>query len=47
MYSKDGQTISGKKIVVDGRVIINPSEELLLEQGWTKILPYQPTEEEL
>lgn len=47
MYIKDGQTITGKKITIDGRVIINPTEELLLQNGWQKVLPYQPTEEEL
>lgn len=47
MYTKDGQTISGKKIVVDGRVILNPTKEQLVDAGWIEIQPYQPTEEEL
>ena len=47
MYTKDGQTISGKKIVVDGRVILNPTKEQLQEAGWTEVVPPTPTEEEL
>lgn len=46
-YTKDGQTISGKKIVVDGCVILNPTKEQLQEAGWIEIQPYQPSEEEL
>lgn len=47
MYTNGTQTINGKKIVVDGRVILNPTKEQLQEAGWTKVQPYQPTEEEL
>ena len=47
MYTNGTTTISGKKITVDGRVILNPSEQQMIEAGWTKVLPYQPTEEEL
>ena len=47
MYTKDGQTISGKKIVVDGCVILNPTKEQLQEAGWTEVVPPTPTEEEL
>ena len=47
MYTKDGQTISGKKIVVDGRVILNPTPEMLADAGWTKVEPTQPSDEEL
>ena len=46
-YTKDGQTISGKKIEVDGRVILNPTEEMLANAGWTKVIPAEPSEEEL
>lgn len=47
MYTNGTQTINGKKIVVDGRVILNPTKEQLQEAGWVEIQPYQPTEEEL
>ena len=47
MYTNGTTTISGKKIVVDGRVILNPTKEQLQEAGWTEVQPYQPTEEEL
>ena len=47
MYTNGQQIISGKKIVVDGCVILNPTKEQLQEAGWVEIQPYQPTEEEL
>ena len=47
MYTNGEKTISGKKIVVDGRVILNPTEEMLAEQGWVEVVPPTPTEEEL
>lgn len=47
MYTKDGQTITGKKIVVDGRVILNPTKEQLQEAGWREIVPPTPTEAEI
>lgn len=47
MYEKDGQTISGKRIEVDGRVILNPTEQMLADAGWVKVEPHQPSEEEL
>ena len=47
MYTKDGQTISGKKIVVDGCVILNPTKEQLQEAGWTEVVPPTPTAEEI
>lgn len=47
MYEKDGKTISGKKIEVDGRVILNPTEQMLADAGWQKVEPHQPSEEEL
>ena len=46
-YTKDGQTISGKKIEVDGRVILNPTEQMLADAGWQKVEPHQPSDEEL
>lgn len=47
MYTNGKQTITGKKIVVDGRVILNPTEEMLADAGWQKVEPHQPSEEEL
>lgn len=47
MYIKDGQTISGKRIEVDGRIILNPTEQMLADAGWVKVEPHQPSEEEL
>ncbi len=47
MYTNGTTTISGKKIVVDGRVIINPTPQQLADAGWTEVVPHQPTEEEL
>jgi len=47
MYTKDGKTITGKRIEVDGRVILNPTEEMLADAGWTLVEPTQPSESEL
>lgn len=47
MYTKDGVTISGKKIVVDGRVILNPTEQQLADAGWREVVPPTPTAEEI
>ena len=47
MYTKDGQTISGKSITIDGCVVLNPTAEQLAEQGWVEVVPPTPTEEEL
>lgn len=47
MYTNGTTTISGKKIVVDGRVILNPTKEQLQEAGWTEVVPPTPTEEEI
>lgn len=47
MYTNGQTTISGKKIEVDGRVILNPTEQMLADAGWTKVEPTQPSEEEL
>lgn len=47
MYTNGKQTITGKKIVVDGRVILNPTPEMLADAGWVKVEPTQPSEEEL
>lgn len=47
MYTNGTITISGKKIVVDGRVILNPIKEQLQEAGWTVVVPPTPTAEEI
>ena len=47
MYTNGTQTISGKRIVVDGRIILNPTEQMLADAGWTLVEPIQPSEEEL
>ena len=47
LYSKDGQTCSGKKILVDGRWVFNPTAEQLAEAGWTLVEPPTPTAEEI
>ena len=47
MYTNGTTTISGKKIEVDGRVILNPTEQMLADAGWTLVEPIQPSEEEL
>lgn len=47
MYTNGQTTISGKRIEVDGRVILNPTEEMLADAGWVKVVPTQPSEEEL
>lgn len=47
MYTNGTTTISGKKIVVDGCVILNPTKEQLQEAGWTEVVPPQPTAEEI
>ena len=47
MYTNGTQTITGKKIVVDGRVIINPTAEQLADAGWSEVVPPQPTAEEI
>lgn len=47
MYTNGTTTISGKKIVVDGCVILNPTKEQLADAGWTEVVPPTPSEEEL
>ena len=51
LYIKDGQILSAKQIVIkaDGYQIINPTEEILLENGWEEyVAPEQTqTEEEI
>ena len=47
MYTNGTTTISGKKIVVDGRVILNPTKEQLQDAGWREVVPPAPTKEEL
>ena len=47
MYTNGTETISGKKIEMDGRVILNPTEQMLADAGWTLVEPIQPSDEEL
>ena len=47
MYTNGTTTISGKRITVDGRVIISPTEEQLAQAGWVKVTVPQPSEEDL
>ena len=47
MYTNGTTTISGKKIVVDGCVILNPTKEQLQEAGWVEVVPPTPTAEEI
>ena len=47
MYTNGTTTINGKKIVVDGCVILNPTKEQLQEAGWTEVVPPTPTAEEI
>lgn len=47
MYTKDGQTISGKQIEINGCVVLNPTAEMLAEAGWVEVVPPTPTEEEI
>lgn len=47
MYTNGKQTITGKRITVDGCVVLNPSEELLEANGWHKVVPSEPTQAQL
>ena len=47
MYTKDGQTITGKQIEINGCVVLNPTAEMLAQNGWVEVVPPTPTEEEL
>lgn len=47
MYTNGTQIISGKRIEMDGRVILNPTEQMLADAGWQKVIPAEPSEEEL
>ena len=47
MYTKDGITITGKQIEINGCVVLNPTAEMLAEQGWVEVVPPTPAEEEI
>jgi len=47
MYTKDGQTITGKQIEIDGCVVLNPTAEMLADNGWVEVVPPTPTEAEI
>lgn len=46
-YERNGETCNGKKILVDGRWVFNPTAEQLAEAGWTLVAPPTPTAEEI
>lgn len=46
-YTKNGEFTNGKQVVIDGVRYLNPTEEMLLADGWEKVEPTQPSEEEL
>lgn len=47
MYTNGTTTISGKKVMIDGRWVFNPTAEQLAETGWTLVEPQAPTAEEI
>lgn len=47
MYTKDGITITGKQIEINGCVVLNPTAEMLAQNGWVEVVPPTPTEEEI
>lgn len=47
MYTKDGITITGKQIEINGCVVLNPTAEMLAENGWVEVVPPTPTEEQI
>lgn len=47
MYTNGTTTISGKQIDINGCVVLNPTAEMLAENGWVEVVPPTPTEEEL
>lgn len=47
MYTNGTQTINGKKIMIDGRWVFNPTPQQLEEAGWTLVEPPTPTAEEI
>ena len=46
-YTKNGEFCNGKQVVINGVRYLNPTEAMLLEDGWTKVVPAQPSDEEL
>lgn len=47
MYTNGEKIITGRRITVNGCVILNPTKEQLQEAGWTEVVPPTPTEEDL
>lgn len=45
-YIKNGELYNGKFIVVGDMQIVNPSEEVLIENGWEEFVEPVPTDEE-
>lgn len=46
-YKKGNEIYDGKSIVIGDRRYISPSEAILLQAGYTKVEPQEPTEEEV
>ncbi len=46
-YTKNGEFTNGRCVVINGVRYLNPTEAMLLEDGWTKVVPTEPSEEEL
>lgn len=46
-YVKDNETYNGHYIHGDKTIIFNPTEEMLIAEGWTPVEDPQPTAEEL
>lgn len=45
-YIKDN-TFAPAVLTIDGRQVHNPTEAMYLAQGYTKVVPHTPTEEEI
>ena len=46
-YKKGNEIYDGKSIVIGDRRYLSPSEAILLQAGYTKVEPQEPTEEEV
>lgn len=47
MYTNGQQTTDGRKIIVNDKVILNPTAEQLQEAGYSLVEPEQPSDNEL
>ena len=46
-YERNGETCNGKKVMIDGRWVFNPTPQQLEEAGWALVEPQEPTAEEI